>query len=90
MTAISTVLAVVMLPLNLYIYVPLVFNNGDVDVVEILDFRALMTSLVVVFSAIGLGIFASGKVTHPKFHIYANWVSSFSCFLCNLHDDDEI
>lgn len=76
MTAISTILAVIMLPLNLYIYVPRVFNNNDdIDVFEILDFRALMTSLVVVFSGIGLGIFASGRVTHPKFHVYANWVS---------------
>ncbi|KAL7530925.1 hypothetical protein ACHAXR_003751 [Thalassiosira sp. AJA248-18] len=79
MTAISTVLAVIMLPLNLYIYVPMVFNNNDeVNVVEILDFRALMTSLLVVFSGIGLGIFASGRVTHPKFHVYANWFGSFA------------
>ena len=73
MTALSTVLAVIMLPLNLFIYLPMVFNTGDdVSVFEIVDFGALVTSLVVVFSAIGLGILASAKVEHPKFHLYAN------------------
>ena len=78
MTAISTILAVVMLPLNLYIYTPLAFNDDQVDVMEILDFRALTTSLIVVISAIGLGIFASDKVPHPQFHVYANRVRDVS------------
>lgn len=79
MTAISTVLAVVMLPLNLYIYTPAVFKNeNQVDMVEILDFGALMTSLIVVFTAIGLGIFASEKVDNHNFHIFANRVSVIS------------
>lgn len=78
MTAISTILAVVMLPLNLYIYTPLAFNDDQVDVMEILDFRALTTSLIVVISAIGLGIFASDKVPHPQFHVYANRFGSFA------------
>lgn len=74
MTAISTVLAVVMLPLNLYIYAPAVLNNNadEVDVSEILDFGALMTSLCVVFSAIGMGLFASDKIDNHNFHIAAN------------------
>lgn len=76
MTAISTVLAVVMLPLNLFIYLPMAYkDNEEVDVFQILDFRVLLSSLVVVFSAIGLGVYASGRVTHPKFHVYANRVS---------------
>lgn len=79
MTAISTVLAVVMLPLNLSIYAPLIFNNNDVNVMEILDFRALLTSLFVVFSAIGLGIFASCKVHESHtFHIFANRFGSIA------------
>lgn len=73
MTAISTVLAVVMLPLNLYIYVNLAYKNDEeVDVFSILNFGSLITSLVVVLSAIGLGIYASDKMPHPKFHLYAN------------------
>lgn len=75
MTAISTVLAVVMLPLNLYMYTPLIFNKEDIEVTEILDFGALITSLCVVFGAIGLGIFASSKVHNHNFHIFANRVS---------------
>mmetsp|Transcript_2092 Transcript_2092/g.4522 ORF Transcript_2092/g.4522 Transcript_2092/m.4522 type:complete len:410 (+) Transcript_2092:193-1422(+) len=78
MTAISTVLAVVMLPLNLSIYAPLVFNNNEVNVMEILDFRALLASLIVVFSAIGLGIFASCKVANHNFHIFANRFGSIA------------
>jgi len=80
MTAISTVLAVIMLPLNLYIYVPMIFNNDDIDVFEIINFQALMTSLIVVFAAIGLGIFASerGERIHPDFHIHANRFGSFA------------
>jgi len=78
MTAISTILAIVMLPLNLYIYIPLAFNDDEVDVLAILDFSALMNSLLVVISAISLGIFASDKVPHRKFHVYANRFGSFA------------
>jgi len=79
MTGISTILALVMLPLNLYLYSPMIFNSNDeVDFVELLDFGALATSLVVVFSAIGLGIFFSVKVDNHNFHIFANRLGSFA------------
>ncbi|KAL7552885.1 hypothetical protein ACHAWF_016130 [Thalassiosira exigua] len=79
MTAISTILSVIMLPLNLYFYIPKAFSNSDdVDVFGILDFGSLMTSILVVFGAIGSGIYASDKVKHPKFHVYANRVGTFA------------
>jgi len=77
MTAISTLLAIIMLPLNLFIYIKWAYHDDDVDVLDILDFGALMNSLIVVISAISLGILASDRVEHPKFHIYANWFGSF-------------
>ena len=78
MTAVSTVLALVMLPLNLVLYVPLAFDE-DVDVLEVLDLRALATSLVVVVGAVVLGIAASAServARTPDFHVYANRVSA--------------
>ena len=86
MTGISTILALVMLPLNLYLYSPMIFNSNDeVDFVELLDFGALATSLVVVFSAIGLGIFFSVKVDNHNFHIFANRVRSFMADIIFYH-----
>lgn len=78
MTAISTLLAIVMLPLNLYLYTPMAFNDDQIDVFAVLDFSALVTSLIVVVSAVCLGIFVSEKVEHPGFHIYANRFGSFA------------
>mmetsp|Transcript_34080 Transcript_34080/g.81568 ORF Transcript_34080/g.81568 Transcript_34080/m.81568 type:complete len:421 (+) Transcript_34080:351-1613(+) len=78
MTAISTIVAIVMLPLNLVVYTPLVFSGNSIDVVEILDFGALITSLVVVISAICLGIYSGTKVKSHEFHIYANKGGSYA------------
>ena len=78
MTAISTILAIIMLPLNLAIYTPLIFKgDNDVKVTEMLDFGTLVTSICVVFGAIGAGIMASMKVDNHNFHIFANRVSCF-------------
>ena len=71
----STIVAIIMLPLNLVIYTPLVFNGNNIDVMEILDFGALITSLVVVIGAIVLGIYSGTKVKSHEFRIYANKVS---------------
>jgi len=80
MTAISTILAIIMLPLNLAIYTPLIFKGeDDVKVTEMLDFSTLVTSICVVFGAIGAGIMASVKIDNHNFHIFANRVS---CVIC--------
>ena len=80
MTAISTILAIIMLPLNLAIYTPLIFKGeDDVKVTEMLDFGTLVTSICVVFGAIGAGIMASVKIDNHNFHIFANRVS---CVIC--------
>ena len=79
MTAISTILAIIMLPLNLAIYTPLIFKgDNDVKVTEMLDFGTLVTSIFVVFGAIGAGIMASVQIDNHNFHIFANRVSCFS------------
>ena len=86
MTAISTILAIIMLPLNLAIYTPLIFNGDNgVVVTEMLDFGTLVTSICVVFGAIGAGIMASVKIDNHNFHIFANRVSCVIC-VCLLDD----
>ncbi len=75
MTAISTIVAIVMLPLNLMIYSKLAFNQADNDFVNIIDFGPLFTSLIVVFAAISLGIVATDKIDSHKFNVRANGVS---------------
>ena len=88
MTAISTILAIIMLPLNLAIYTPLIFKGeDDVKVTEMLDFGTLVTSICVVFGAIGAGIMASVKIDNHNFHIFANRVSCviYVCLMkCSL------
>jgi predicted Na+-dependent transporter len=72
MTAISTLISVVMLPANLLIYAT---STYDGDVVKSLDWTSLFISLVVVIGAIGLGLLASAKVHSHRFNLFANKVS---------------
>jgi len=69
MTAISTLISVVMLPANLLIYAT---STYDGDVVKSLDWTSLFISLVVVIGAIGLGLLASAKVHSHRFNLFAN------------------
>jgi predicted Na+-dependent transporter len=71
MTAISTLLSTIMLPLNLCIYSKYSYDD---DVLAVLDWVALFSSLVVVIGAIGLGIFCSAKVHSHRFNVIANKV----------------
>eukprot|EP00592_Proboscia_alata_P011046 CAMPEP_0194365442 /NCGR_PEP_ID=MMETSP0174-20130528/13499_1 /TAXON_ID=216777 /ORGANISM="Proboscia alata, Strain PI-D3" /LENGTH=307 /DNA_ID=CAMNT_0039140145 /DNA_START=283 /DNA_END=1206 /DNA_ORIENTATION=+ len=71
MTAISTFFSVAMLPLNLYIYTSLAYDEED-GIIEHLDWTALFVSLTVVMLAIGGGVFCSAKFDSPKFSKYAN------------------
>jgi len=75
MTAISTLLSVVLMPANLLIYSRYAY---DADIVESLDFNSLFIALTVVISAIGLGLFASAKVHSYKFNIFANKLGNYS------------
>ena len=76
MTAISTLLSVVMLPLNLYIYTTYSYKN---DVVRQLDWISLFGSLVVVIGAIVAGMVCSARVKSFKFNRRANAVSRIWC-----------
>lgn len=75
MTAISTVLSVVMLPVNLLIYSK--FSYED-DVINSLDWVSLFIALVVVIGAIGLGLFASSKAHSHRFNILSNKIGNFA------------
>jgi hypothetical protein len=75
MTAISTLLSVVLMPANLLIYSRYAY---DADIVESLDFNSLFIALTMVISAIGLGLFASAKVHSYKFNIFANKLGNYS------------
>lgn len=75
MTAVSTVLSVAMLPINLLIYSKLAFDD---DIVGSLDWKALFTSLFVVIGAIGFGLLASEKINSHNFNMHANRLGNFA------------
>mmetsp|Transcript_16517 Transcript_16517/g.27486 ORF Transcript_16517/g.27486 Transcript_16517/m.27486 type:complete len:456 (-) Transcript_16517:183-1550(-) len=75
MTAISTLMSVVMLPLNLLLYTKYSYED---DVVSSLDWASLFTALAVVISAITLGLFASAKVKSHRFNKISNRCGNFS------------
>ena len=75
MTAISTLLSVILMPMNLLIYCKYAY---EADVVKSLDFNSLFIALTIVISAIGLGLFASAKIHSYKFNILANKVGNFA------------
>jgi predicted Na+-dependent transporter len=75
MTAISTLLSVVMLPINLLVYTRWTYSA---DVVDSLDWTALFVSLVTVCTGIASGLTASavsarwGAGYSQRFHVRAN------------------
>lgn len=73
MTAISTLLSIALLPVNLLLYTHFSFEE---DVVHNLDWQALFLSLFVVVLAIALGLFASYLIEDKRFHKVANYVST--------------
>ena len=81
MTAISTLLSVILMPANLLVYSRFAFDANDDEIVGSLDFNSLFIALTVVISAIGLGLFASAKVHSYKFNIYANKLGNYSGIL---------
>lgn len=69
MTAISTLLSIVMLPVNLYVYAKYSYDD---DIVKNLDWLSLFISLVVVIGAISMGLFCSAKIHSHRFNMIAN------------------
>lgn len=75
MTAISTLLSTIMLPLNLIIYTSWVYEG---DVVSSLDWMSLFIALGIVISAITGGLVASATVHSHKFNRFANMCGNYS------------
>lgn len=75
MTAISTILSVVMLPLNLLIYAKYSYDD---DVIGNLDWTSLFVALAIVIGAISLGLWFSATRNSVKFNIFANKLGNFA------------
>lgn len=71
MTAVSTILSIAILPMNLLLYMRYSYEE---DVIHNLDWPALFTSLGTVISAIGLGLCVSYHQRSFKFNKLANQV----------------
>jgi predicted Na+-dependent transporter len=77
MTAISTILSIIMLPLNLLIYTRFSYEG---DVLANLDWNALFLALCIVIGAIGLGLFCSAKIRSRRFNMWCNHIGNFAGF----------
>ena len=97
MTAISTLLSIVMLPANLLLYTRFSYHG---DVVAALDWPSIFIALAVVIVAILTGLLASyhcGKADKRSFQKLANHMGNvagfslimFSVFLSNSGDDSD-
>lgn len=69
MTAISTLLSVIALPLNLLLYAKLTYKE---DVVGSIDWLSLFIALTVVILAISIGLYVSATLHSFKINILAN------------------
>lgn len=76
MTAISTVFSVIALPANLLLYARYSYED---DIIHNLDWRSLFVALIIVISAISLGLFCSAKIHSHKFNVTANKVRVCVC-----------
>jgi predicted Na+-dependent transporter len=100
MTAVSTMVSAVMLPVNLLIYANAAFGastESDQSIINHIDWASLLTSLVIVILAIGLGLFASFNISSHRFKRSANQMGSmsgvflviFSVVLSSLSGDEQ-
>ena len=95
MTAISTLASIFMMPMNLYFYTRLLFNN---DVTSTLDWVTIWVSLGTVIIAILMGLVASANHKSRQFHLLANRVGNFagialvlfSAVLSNSHSESRL
>lgn len=69
MTGISTLMSIIMLPLNLVIYTTGSYSN---EVVKALDWFALFLSLIVVLGGITSGVLTSAWYNSTRFNLMAN------------------
>jgi len=77
MTAISTILSVIALPINLLLYAKFSY---DADVTSDLDWISVFFALGVVISAITMGIYMSYQCHSYKFNMMANKVGNLAGF----------
>lgn len=80
MTAISTILSVVLLPANLFLYSHAAYGisaDGE-DLLKNIDFSALFISLCIVVIAILVGLCCSYKFNDERFHKSSNALGSIS------------
>jgi predicted Na+-dependent transporter len=77
MTAISTILSIVALPMNLLIYANATYDS---EIIENLDWGSVFLALGVVISAIALGLYASYRNHSYRFNMIANHVGNVSGF----------
>jgi len=95
MTAISTFASLFMLPLNLLVYAK--YSLGD-DVLSSLDWGGLFTALVIVISAICIGLYFSSQRSTPEFHMFANKIGNaagillvaFSMIITSTEEESEL
>jgi hypothetical protein len=75
MTAISTILSTIALPVNLLIYANISY---EADVTQALDWKSVFVALAIVITAIILGLYLSYRTHSYKFNVIANKVSQRS------------
>lgn len=75
MTAISTIVSCVMLPLNLVLYTRYTYHD---DVVGVLNWWSLIMALIIVIVAIGGGIYASAHFRSTTFNLQANRLGNYA------------
>jgi predicted Na+-dependent transporter len=75
MTAISTILSIVALPMNLLIYANATYDS---EIIENLDWGAVFLALGIVIAAIALGLYASYWNHSYRFNMIANQVGNVS------------
>ena len=99
MTAISTVVSTVMMPLNLFVYTRFTDDyEEDEDLVASLNWGSLMRALGIVILAIFSGLYASSLYRSAEFHLRMNHIGNFagislvifSAVMSNTHADARI
>jgi predicted Na+-dependent transporter len=78
MTAISTLVSTIMMPLNLFFYTRFMGVEEDEDVVASLNWGSLMRALSIVILAILSGLYASSVNRSADFHLKMNKLGNFA------------
>lgn len=78
MTAASTLLSVIFLPLNLLIYTRFSY---EADVIGNLDWKSVFIALILVIAAIALGLYCSANSKSVEFNKRANQLGNLAGFL---------